>query len=410
MKIALIYDAVYPWMPGGGEKTLYELACHLRDRGHELHFFGMHCWPGPADIVRQGLHYHALCPRMDLYSAARRRLAQPLRFAWGLLARLPRYRLDEFDVIDVHAFPIASLLPFWLVRRLAAPRVPVVVTWLEAWGGGYWREYLGWRGLGGSAVERWAARWDAAHLCISPTTARRLVELLGARAEAVYTIPRGFCPAPAARVQREPWRAVVAGRMRSYKRVELMIRAWPLVLRRFPAAELHILGDGPQRAACQRLAQRLGLSAAVQFRGQLPSPDDVLAELAAATLLLQPSTREGQSTVVLEALSAGTPVLAAEGPLTAVSDFLGPRDEVQQALLPAAADERAWAARIVELFADPALRERLVRAGQAQRAALDWSAAIAPRVEALYRRLCGDEVPAAAPPYEGFAVTSSRVK
>ena len=30
MKIALIYDRVYPWLKGGGEKALWDIACELR--------------------------------------------------------------------------------------------------------------------------------------------------------------------------------------------------------------------------------------------------------------------------------------------------------------------------------------------------------------------------------------------
>jgi hypothetical protein len=37
MKIAFIYDCIYPWIKGGAEKRIYEIAKRLAD-GHEVHW------------------------------------------------------------------------------------------------------------------------------------------------------------------------------------------------------------------------------------------------------------------------------------------------------------------------------------------------------------------------------------
>jgi glycosyltransferase involved in cell wall biosynthesis len=390
LRIALVYDAVYPWIKGGGEKHLYELALELRDRGHEVHLFAMHCWDGPPDVVRDGLFYHALCPRLPLYNArGRRSLIEPLRFAWGVLTRLPRYRLERFDIVDLIAFPYFSVLAFWLVRTLSAANVPWLLTWLEVWGKTYWRSYLGPAGLVGAGIERLCARLAPNHLCISPTTAERLHRLLGVPRRRIDVIPRGLPPieAPPSVAHGDTHHAVCAGRLLDYKRVDLVIRAWPEVVRRLPDAVLHVVGDGPERPTLERLAHERGLDAAVRFHGQLARPEEVLQQIAAADLLLQPSAREGQSAVVLEAALLGVPVLAADGPETAVGDFLGRDEEARPALLSVSAGADAWAGRIVELFEAPALRQRLAERGRTRARELDWRTAIAPRVEALYRRL-----------------------
>ena len=41
MKIAYVYDAVYPWIKGGAEKRVYEISKRLVERGHEVHWFGL---------------------------------------------------------------------------------------------------------------------------------------------------------------------------------------------------------------------------------------------------------------------------------------------------------------------------------------------------------------------------------
>jgi len=396
VKLGFLYDAVYPWIKGGGEKTLYELALSLRDRGHECHLFGMHLWDGPRDIQRDGLHYHAICPKLALYGPdGKRRALEPLRFAWGVLTQLPRYDLKSFDLFDVHAFPFLSVPPFWLVRGLRARQVPWLLTWLEVWGPDYWRRYLGAKGILGSMVERWCAWVAPHHLAISPNTGRRLGQLLGVDERRITVIPRGFLPPesvgakepPAPAREREADKVVVAGRLLAYKRVDLAVRAWPDVVRQRPQAELHVVGDGPERAALEQSAHALGVAENVKFRGQLPEREQVLDEIASAVLLLQPSEREGQSTVVLEALTLGTPVLAAIGDETAVGDFLGEGPHAELARLDDGATPAQWAERILRLLGDAAARQALVENGQRQVADLGWAEHIGPRVEALYEKL-----------------------
>ena len=41
MKIAFVYDVIYPYVKGGVEKRVWELRHRLAKRGHEVHIFGM---------------------------------------------------------------------------------------------------------------------------------------------------------------------------------------------------------------------------------------------------------------------------------------------------------------------------------------------------------------------------------
>ena len=43
MKLAYIYDAVYPWVKGGAEKRIYEIGKRLSDKGHEVHWYEIGC-------------------------------------------------------------------------------------------------------------------------------------------------------------------------------------------------------------------------------------------------------------------------------------------------------------------------------------------------------------------------------
>lgn len=105
--------------------------------------------------------------------------------------------------------------------------------------------------------------------------------------------PRGAPPSPF---------ALVAARLVSSKRVDLAIRAaarWP--------GSLVIAGDGPERAALERLASGVA-PGRVSFVGLLPRPE-VLGWMARSSALLHPSAVEAAPTVVLEALALGVPVI-----------------------------------------------------------------------------------------------------
>ncbi|WP_437612851.1 glycosyltransferase family 4 protein [Sorangium sp. So ce834] len=109
--------------------------------------------------------------------------------------------------------------------------------------------------------------------------------------------------------------AVVACRLIPTKRVELAIEA-----ARAAGAGLRlvVVGDGPERAALERLARRGAAArsygedgAAVRFTGTLPRTE-ALAWIGAADVLLHPSSHEAAPTVIREARALGVPVIACD--------------------------------------------------------------------------------------------------
>ncbi|WP_237245224.1 MULTISPECIES: glycosyltransferase family 4 protein [Sorangium] len=109
--------------------------------------------------------------------------------------------------------------------------------------------------------------------------------------------------------------AVVACRLIPTKRVELAIEA-----ARAAGAGLRlvVVGDGPERAALERLAHRGAAvrsygedGAAVRFTGTLPRTE-ALAWIGAADVLLHPSSHEAAPTVIREARALGVPVIACD--------------------------------------------------------------------------------------------------
>jgi glycosyltransferase involved in cell wall biosynthesis len=117
-------------------------------------------------------------------------------------------------------------------------------------------------------------------------------------------------------------------------------------LAELPGATLLLVGGGPERAALERLARRLGVEARVRFLGARPHAD-LPALLAAADVAVQPSDYEGIANAWVEALACGTPVVTC--------DVGGARDAVDrpEAGRLVARDPAAIADAVRALLADP---------------------------------------------------------
>jgi glycosyltransferase involved in cell wall biosynthesis len=159
---------------------------------------------------------------------------------------------------------------------------------------------------------------------------------------------------------------VYVGRLRRYKGVDWVLRAFPAVRARVPDARLVVIGDGPDRARLERLARDIGVAAATQFLGFLPRADKA-RWMREGWVVVQPSPKEGWGLTVIEAGASGTAVVAADSP--------GLRDSVRRdetGLLVPFGDDRALTQALVRVLTDAPLRERLAAAGRAWSETFQW--------------------------------------
>ena len=139
MRIAIVYDCLFPHTVGGAERWYRELAERLGGpaRGHLSH-------PPPVGgrRSRDAVPGLAVAPGGPLYTpSGRRRIGPPLRFGLGVFWHLLRHA-SRYDAVHCASFPYFSLLGAWLALRLRR-RGPLVVDWFELWTRDYWIEYLG---------------------------------------------------------------------------------------------------------------------------------------------------------------------------------------------------------------------------------------------------------------------------
>lgn len=307
MRIAYVYDSAYPFMKGGGERRIYEVAERLSKRGHDVSILSMKCWPGPKRLQENGLKYRAISPRMNSYHrSGRRSIAQALGFgasAWQLLAH------ERYDVIDCGQWPYFHFFPAKAYSVLR--HTPFIVTWYEVWRD-HWLEYLGKSGVIGMLAEKALSQLPDAIVAISEKTQTDLLSL-GVKPGRMTIIPNGVDFRHIQSVPPGPTNTDLAycGRLKNHKNVNLIIEAVAILKRSRPSISAAIIGDGPESTALRDLAGRLGVVGNVTFTGALDNFEEVIGWLKASKIFVTPSTKEGGGSITLfEANACGLPVIA----------------------------------------------------------------------------------------------------
>lgn len=102
-----------------------------------------------------------------------------------------------------------------------------------------------------------------------------------------------------------PVRLMFSGRLVDWKGVDVLIRAFKLLVDEDLPFTLTIVGDGPERESLRRLTEELNLERQIRFVGAVPY-EDVMEWYAKAHILVLPSLRrEGWGKVLIEAMCHG---------------------------------------------------------------------------------------------------------
>jgi glycosyltransferase involved in cell wall biosynthesis len=320
MRIAIVYDCLFPHTVGGAERWYRELAERL-EGPHEVTYLTRRQWEGndpgtPFRVVpvsRGG----------PLYTkSGRRSTMPPLRFGLGVFWHLLRHA-SRYDAVHCASFPYFSLLGAWLALRLRR-RGPLVVDWFELWTREYWISYLGpVGGRIGHLVQRLCARTPDRSFSFSRLHAARL-EAEGHRAPlTVLTGMYGGESATAAADAAQPPVGVFAGRHIPEKRVPLLPDVLAAARRELPDLRCVAYGDGPEREALVLRVAELGLAGAFEIPGRV-SPERIDRALREAACNILPSQREGYGMVVVESAARGVPSIVVAGPDNAATELIEP--------------------------------------------------------------------------------------
>jgi glycogen synthase len=170
------------------------------------------------------------------------------------------------------------------------------------------------------------------------------------------------------------------GRLVVQKGPDILVQTRPAILRFYPHAKCVFVGDGPLRGELHAQAHRLGVSHAIRILGDRRG-QELLDLFKAADVVAVPSRNEPFGIVILEAWSAGKPVVTTRrgGP----AEFVW--HDINGLQVDDTADSVAWG--LGTLLADHGHGAWMGRNGRAAvEAAFTWDS-IAEQTEAVYRQL-----------------------
>jgi phosphatidylinositol alpha-mannosyltransferase len=318
--------------PGGVQGQILGLARVLRSKGHETRVLGPCDGPPPdAGVTPLG---------NSLPTLANGSMAPIAPDASAQLRTIRALRDEEFDVVHLHE----PLAPGPTMTALLFKTAPLIGTFHAA---------------GGSLAYQWlrpGVRWLVQRLdvrCAVSADARSMAaEALGGQYRVVFNgieIERVASIAPA---PKDAPTIFFIGRHEPRKGLDVLLEALNDVPRE---VRLWVGGEGPDTRVLQA---RLAGDPRVEWLGRI-SDEEKLARMRAADVFCAPSLRgESFGIVLLEAMAAGTPIVASELP-----GYANVARQGRDAVLVPPGDARALAAALGRVLAGGDFRTQLVTSG-----------------------------------------------
>ncbi|MEV7465139.1 glycosyltransferase family 4 protein [Streptomyces kronopolitis] len=349
MKIGIVCP--YAWdVPGGVQFHIRDLAEHLIRAGHEVSVLA------PADDDT---------PLPPYVVSAGRAVPVPYngsvaRLNFGLLsaARVRRWlQHGAFDVIHIHepASPSLGLLTCW------AAQGPIVATFHTS--NPRSRAMIAAYPILQPALEKIRAR-----IAVSEYARRTLVEHLGGDAVVIPNgVDVGFFASAEPKAEWQGRTIGFIGRIdEPRKGLPVLMKALPAILAEVPDARLLVAGRGDEEEAVAALPAEM--RSRVEFLGMV-SDEDKARLLRSVDLYVAPNTGgESFGIILVEAMSAGAPVLASD--LDAFAQVL---DQGEAGELFTNEDAAALATAAVRLLGDPSRLTELRERGSRHVRRFDWS-------------------------------------
>ncbi len=365
MIVCLIARRIWTHGLGGLEEHCRAITAGLALAGHTVHVLTTAHPDGRATESAYGgtLHYLSGTPPGD-YSP---------RF-WRESRRWAR---DNFPRLGIQATLSMSIAAYGLVGLDGPPIFTIITGWGFNQLRSYWHDMRGWRRLvdlprtvlwlllvlpKGRRLLRASERVFAVSHEIERQLRRYRASYLPNFVETSLFRPDPLARSPVrARLglADDDCVALMVSTITWQKGVHLGLRACAAVARAHPALAAVVVGGGPAAALIEAEARRKAPHLRLAFVGALPH-DDLPPFYAAADVFLLPSLRqEGLPTTVLEAMSAGVPVVAmrAGGTPTAVAHG-------ETGLLVPLGSVPAFTEALLALVTDPDRRRAMGRAGR----------------------------------------------
>ncbi|MCM2326179.1 MAG: glycosyltransferase family 4 protein [Candidatus Woesearchaeota archaeon] len=319
MKIAIIYDMLYPYSIGGAEWRNFSLAKHLVLRGHEVHLFGTKMWAGESiKKVSDRFYIHGISSYNGKYFRGRRRIFEPIKFSIALFFELLKHDFDILDVSSFPYFPVFSAKAYSIIKKK-----PFVTTWHEFWGD-YWKEYNRSIAPIGKIIEIICAKISKNNICVSRLTAENLKRYSKCTSIENWIESEEIDKAAPL---KEKFDIISVGRHLKHKNFDRLLRGIAIIKRKKQDIRAMVIGEGPETLNLLKLRDLLGLEKNVEILSFCGDKMLLYRYMKSSKVFVLMSELEGFSITAFEAMACGLPVITLESRRNALKDYL-PKENI----------------------------------------------------------------------------------
>lgn len=323
---------------GGAETYLFEIFKRLAKKGCEIQ------WVSPA--------FRGAEREEELEGIKIKRLGGPASFfPFNLFFYYQKFlKKENFDLVVDSISKLPLLTPYYIKQ-------PLLGIFYQFHRGIFFQEFF-W------PVALFCYFWEALIpfiyrqqkiVVISPSTQKELIKS-GFLDKNIFLVFPAIIPEEyffdLAQKTKNPT-AIYLGRLKKYKGLTNLLKAWVLVLKEFSQARLAIVGRGSDLKRLKRLVQKMDLKGKVTFYGFLShlEKNQLLAKM---WLMAFPSSKEGFGITVLEANASGVPVVGYR--VSGLEDVI---QEGQTGFLVSKGQVAGLAGAMKKIFADEAKRREM---------------------------------------------------
>ncbi len=317
MRIAILsWESLHTVAIGGISAHVTELAASLERTGHEVHVFTRFRHDQPRYQQFDGVHYHA-CPFRLTFDFIEE-IDDLCRSMVHEVFEVENF-VGPFDIVHAHDWLTANAM-IWIKHGRGRK---TVLTIHSTEYGRCGNQFNGGQSAKIRFIERAGTYWADRVITVSEALRREVMWMYEVPDWKIRKVYNGVEPhrfdgwvAPAQVKARygigsmDPT-VLFCGRMVYQKGPDLLVEAIPLILWHYPRAKFVFVGDGEMRGAVEHRARELGVAHATRFLGALNGTG--LVDLyRACDVVCVPSRNEPFGIVILEAWSAGKPVVVSK--------------------------------------------------------------------------------------------------
>lgn len=310
----LCWESLHSHYVGGVAVVVTELAAVLERKGHEVHIFTRMAYGQHHYEQIDGVHYHR-CPFQLNYNFIEEINDMCRSFAHHIIET--ENFIGPFDIIHAHDWLAANAM-IWLKQWRGRKSIFTVHSTEYGRCG---NNFYGGRSASIREIERAGTYWADRVTAVSGALRNELqwmYEVPEWKTSVTYNgvnvhrFDGWLCPSTIKEKYgigpMDPM-VLFCGRMVCQKGPDLLVEAIPYVLGFYPHAKFVFAGDGEMRSQVEWRAGEIGVSHATRFVGS-KSGWELTDLFKACDVVCVPSRNEPFGIVILEAWSAGKPVIA----------------------------------------------------------------------------------------------------